>query len=151
MIVFLMNYNFNDVRLLLGAMDKYASRFRELFKVDIHADLSIAKIAQNVAFSMYQPGAPYIYSIPKEADFYYRDCRAKLSGGIVQVFHRAQYLSKGDNPADLKALLPESCYKTPNGEIAKCTVMYDFSSLYPAMMLGFIWVTLKMSAFLGRT
>ena len=132
MLCFLMNYNFNDVRLLSKSIQVYSARYRDLFNVDIHAELSIAKIAQNIAFSMYDENSPSIYSIPHRADFFYRDCRAKLTGGIVQVFHRAQYMNGADPD------LPRSCYSTPNGKTIKCATMYDFASLYPYAVSQFM-------------
>ena len=46
MMRFLMNYNFNDVRLLKASIDAYATSYQRKFKVGLHADLSIAKMAQ---------------------------------------------------------------------------------------------------------
>ncbi|CAG5087390.1 Oidioi.mRNA.OKI2018_I69.PAR.g11533.t1.cds [Oikopleura dioica] len=132
MLMFLMNYNFNDVRLLRAAIEAYSRMFVQSFNVSIHTDLSIAKIAQNIAMSMYQPKVPPIISIPPQMDFVYRDCRNKLSGGIVQVFHRAVYLNGPDED------VPVAAYTVPNGCTVLALILYDYTSLYPFAVKQFL-------------
>jgi hypothetical protein len=131
MMTFLINYNFNDVKLLTGAINAYATNYLTKFKLPLHSDLSIAKMAQKIAFIQYDATMPPIYSIPPTAAFFYNDCRAKLLGGICQVFHRAIYLNE---KADSR--IPKAATTAPNGERYKSLVSLDFNSLYPWAVSG---------------
>jgi len=126
MLIFMINYNFNDVKLLTGAIDAYATNYLNKFKLPLHSDLSIAKMAQKIALIQYDSTMPPIYSIPPTASSFYKDCRAKLLGGICQVFHRAIYLCEN---ADSR--IPKSATTAPNGERYKSLISLDFNSLYP--------------------
>ncbi|CAG5104696.1 Oidioi.mRNA.OKI2018_I69.chr1.g1460.t1.cds [Oikopleura dioica] len=127
MMIFLINNNFNDVKLLTGSIDAYAENYKTKFGLGIHADLSIAKMAQKIALMQYDSELPPIYSPPPKAAFYYKDCRAKLQGGICQVLHRAIYLNeRHDDPR-----IPKAATHAPNGERYVYLEGLDFNSLYP--------------------
>ncbi|CAG5096500.1 Oidioi.mRNA.OKI2018_I69.XSR.g14647.t1.cds [Oikopleura dioica] len=127
MMLYLINYNYNDVKLLVGSIDRYAANYKRKFGLGVHADISIAKMAQKIAFIRYDKKCPPLYSPPAKADFYYNDCRQKLLGGICQVLHRAIYLNhKHDDPR-----IPNAAKFAPNGERYKTVVSLDFNSLYP--------------------
>ncbi|CBY40627.1 unnamed protein product, partial [Oikopleura dioica] len=126
MLVFLMNYNYNDVKLLTACVNAYARSYEKKFELGLHADLSIAKMAQKLAFIQYDKTLPPIYSIPPKAAFFYKDCRKKLLGGICQVFHWLIYLNANADPR-----IPKTATTAPNGERYKSVMSLDFNSLYP--------------------
>jgi len=130
MMEFLYEYNFNDVKLLEGSIKRYAKNYRDNHGVGIHGDLSIATIAQKLAFISYEKDFPPIYSIPPSHAMFYKKCREKLSGGICQALHRAVNLN---GPSDL---IPKAAWQAPNGKPFKCCSMLDFNSLYPYAFMG---------------
>ncbi|CAG5104569.1 Oidioi.mRNA.OKI2018_I69.chr1.g1345.t1.cds [Oikopleura dioica] len=131
MMEFLFEYNFNDVKLLEGAISCYAKKYSEKFGIGLHCDLSIATTAQKLAFVMYDKECPPIYSIPPSHAFFYRKCREKLSGGICQVLHRAVFLNRGDDDN-----IPKGARLAPNGKPFKKCELLDYNSLYPAIFRG---------------
>jgi hypothetical protein len=130
MMEFLYEYNFNDVKLLEGSIRRYAGNYKENHGVGIHGDLSIAAIAQKLAYVSYDKDFPPIYSIPPSHALFYKKCREKLSGGICQALHRAVNLN---GPSDI---IPKSAWQAPNGKPFKCCSMLDFNSLYPYAFMG---------------
>jgi len=130
MMRFLYEYNLNDCYLLTGSIKAIAKKYAEKFKVGLHNDLSISKIAERIAFMQYDDTAPPIYSIPSTQPQFYDDCRKNLMGGIVQVLHRAVNLN---GPSDY---IPNSATIAPNGQPYKSVVVYDFTSLYPFIASG---------------
>ncbi|CBY32003.1 unnamed protein product, partial [Oikopleura dioica] len=128
MLDFLLDYNFNDVRLLAASINAYASKYKQLFGLGMHSDMSIAQMAQKISFMMYDKDCPPIYSCPPYAKQFYFDCREKLSGGICQAMHRAINLN---GPSES---IPKSAWQAPNGKPWKRCTMQDFSSLYPEIL-----------------
>jgi hypothetical protein len=130
MMEFLYEYNFNDVKLLEGSIRRYAENYKENHNVGIHSEISIAKLAQKLAFISYDKDFPPIYSIPPTHAMFYKKCREKLSGGICQALHRAVNLN---GPSDV---IPKAAWQAPNGKPFKCCSMLDFNSLYPYAFMG---------------
>jgi hypothetical protein len=130
MMRFLYEYNLNDCYLLTGSIIAIAKKYAEKFRVGLHNDLSISKIAERIAFMEYDDTAPPIYSIPSTQPQFYDDCRKNLMGGIVQVLHRAVNLN---GPQDY---IPKAASIAPNGRPYKSVVVYDFTSLYPFIASG---------------
>lgn len=130
MMKFLLEYNLTDTDLLSACINSIAEKYAEKFNVGIHRDLSISKIAERIAFMMYDQTAPPIYSIPRTEPEFYEDCRKNLYGGMVQVLHRAVCLN---GPADY---IPKAATNAPDGNPYKCVVSLDFASLYPHVSRG---------------
>ncbi|CAG5089850.1 Oidioi.mRNA.OKI2018_I69.PAR.g12375.t1.cds [Oikopleura dioica] len=130
MMDFLIDYNYNDCVLLQGSISSFALSNQRRFGLGIHSELSISQLAHKIAFLKYDKKCPPIYSISPDFPELLRDMRKNLTGGIVQVLHRAIYLN-GPNPA-----IPEFAWKTLLGKIIKAVITYDFNSLYPQSFRG---------------
>ena len=125
MLLFMINYNYNDVVLLEGAITNFARNNLEKFHLGIHGEISISQIAHKIAFKMYDQTCPPICSVAPDFAYFMRDLRKNLTGGICQVLHRAITLN-GPSPH-----LPPATYQTSEGNVYKKCLLVDFNSLYP--------------------
>ncbi|CAG5111295.1 Oidioi.mRNA.OKI2018_I69.chr2.g5616.t1.cds [Oikopleura dioica] len=115
-------YNLIDTDMLSQGIVEYSNQFAEKFNVNIHQYISLAQVAEKIAFGKYARATP-IYSIT-DAELR-KDIREALTGGMTHVFHRLIELNQPDGP------LPHAARYADNGELFKMIKQLDANSLYP--------------------
>ena len=82
---YLKNYNLNDVILLVRCIKAYAAGFFRSWQVNIHEQMSLPGVAQNLAFRYYEEKETAIYTFGKNFKNYNDQIRKQLHGGMTLV------------------------------------------------------------------
>jgi hypothetical protein len=126
MLDWLITYNEIDTNILAEGIVNYAANFLTDYDINIHRYISLAGVAERVAFGMMPFEATPIYSV---TDARIReDIRSALNGGMTMVFHRLIQLSVP------KGSFPVAARIADNGEVYKKISQYDVNSLYPFVL-----------------
>ena len=76
-------YNMNDVVLLVECIKSYAQGFFETWDVNIHEQMSLPGVAQDLAFRFYNEKETAIYSFGRNFKTYNEQIRKQLHGGMT--------------------------------------------------------------------
>jgi len=85
-------YNLQDVEPLVKAMERSFKCFYDYFEQDASTFLSLPGIAEKALYRNFDPGCSYIYSFLQKDNDIRALHRAKINGGIVNIFHRNVYI-----------------------------------------------------------
>ena len=80
---YLKTYNMNDVILLVECVKSYAQGFFDTWGVNIHEQMSLPGVAQNLAFQFYHEKETAIYTFGKNFKTYNDQIRRQLHGGMT--------------------------------------------------------------------
>ena len=141
---YMKEYNLNDVRILLTAIDAYTQGFYTQWQINAHKSVSLPGLAQKLAYKFYD-GIP-IFTFGENFKKYNEEIRKQLYGGCTMVFHRLIDLTPNRNilsgpleggeetpekhPSQQRPY-PKAAYESQTGKKYKTLSFLDFNSLYP--------------------
>ena len=76
-------YNLNDVILLEDCIRAYTTGFYDTWRVNIHDQMSLPSVAQDLAFRFYDEKATSIYTFGKSFMEFNTQIRKQLLGGMT--------------------------------------------------------------------